>query len=778
MTQALLQSIALERETARGSNQPSIFNRMGGIAENPDKVVRKKGLRAYEEMERKDAHYGAVLDSRKSALLENGYIIEPGSDDARDQEIAEFIRWALDTMSGSFEQDLYEILDALGKGYSVTEINYQLIERGPWQGKTGLKSLKAKDQEFYGFDLDEFDNIKPDGLVQNPSGSSSLRIGVPTGEQSVNPAPGSASPEDNVHLPIDKFIHFVFDGRAENPYGRGLAGKVYWYSWFKSEGGFKFWMVFLDKFGSPTGVVKKTENYQGSGDSDADNRNLANTILKKFQQETGVVLPEGIELDLLEAARAGDAGYQRLIQQCNDEISKAVLGQTLTTELGGPNGSRSMGEVHQGTLMRINKRDASLLEPAINEQLIRRLVDFNWRDVEFYPKLKLPLKSQRDFKEDADAIGSLVDHGAQIPMKWVNKEYGIPEPEEGEAVLGRSAVQPGPGDGRPAEPGPAEPFAERPITRNQIAPPEFRRRLLREQDNLVELGTAQGRAAVKDILEVAIEQARKGGFVETGRGAFSLNMRPFREALLNTVVLANLTGREQTVDLLDSKGVTFSKERLEAFQEVDQIVGPKEAIELFRARVPMTQAEFARLVGAARNKAFAVAGIEEMNLLQLVQARLLEAIENGTGFDHFAAGVREDGVRYTGRAFGQALAGETLKDSHMQLIFRNNTAAAYNQGRRAILEDADVVDSVPFYLYDAIDDDRVRPKHRAMDGKIYRRDHPIWDTWWPPNGHHCRCSVMPVTVDEAERLTEDQISTTAPVVEGAPAEPDKGFGSV
>ena len=53
--------------------------------------------------------------------------------------------------------------------------------------------------------------------------------------------------------------------------------------------------------------------------------------------------------------------------------------------------------------------------------------------------------------------------------------------------------------------------------------------------------------------------------------------------------------------------------------------------------------------------------------------------------------------------------------------------------------------SRPYFQYLSMDDDRVRPSHRAMSGRVYRHDDPIWDTHYPPNGFNCRCTVRALT---------------------------------
>lgn len=760
MTQ-MTEQIKPDIELATGSGQATVGSRLGG-AENPSKIVQKKGLQVFEEMEQKDAHYASVLQTRKLALLGKGYEIQPASDSPRHQEQAAFVRWNLEQMRGSFVQDLYEILDALGKGFSITEIVYTLAERGPYRGKVILKALKAKDQSFFGFDLDAFDNILEDGILQNPAVSHGMRLANVLSDQALRALSGAQSDGINRRLPREKFIHFTFNSRAENPYGRGLGALCYWYSWFKSEGGFKFWLVFLEKFGSPTAKLKITESA-----SDADKLKVRQ-ILRALQQETGVVLPEGLELDFLEAARGGEAGYQALIETCNGEISKAVLGQTLTTEQGSP-GSLALGQVHQETLWQILGFDADLLQACINEQLIPRLVDFNWLDVDAYPLFTIPLKPRKDLAVESQSLAALVNLGARIPERYIHENLGLPVAQDDEPILTPQAV--------PAPPGDFQPFAERPLSRAKLAPPSWARRAQEEQDALVEAGVSQAGPAVAQILSRIIDQVRQSKAIENRlyNVELKLNIQPLRDAMLRAGVLASLTGQQAAVDELAYKGVEFSRDRFETFAEAD-LVTLDEAAALFKDRLPINKAQFSRLTANLKRKYFTVAGIEEGNLLKAAQEALIEAIDTGGTVETFAKALRDKGVKYTGTAFGADLAGQEISDSHLRTVFRTNALSAYNEGRREIFEDPEVEDLVVAYLYSAIDDDRARPSHAAMDGKIFLKDDPIWQTWWPPNGYNCRCTVVPITQDEARRLRPDQIATAAPALGGEAVKPDRGFG--
>jgi SPP1 gp7 family putative phage head morphogenesis protein len=366
----------------------------------------------------------------------------------------------------------------------------------------------------------------------------------------------------------------------------------------------------------------------------------------------------------------------------------------------------------------------------------------------------------------------LVQVGAQIPERYVHEETGIPTPAAGEPILAIAARSPA---------SPVEPFAERPLSRAQVEPFDLRRAKRQAQDALIEAGVTRGQMIFGQLLAQLIDQVRQAKAIEQRLYNVELTVpgRPLRQLLVDTAVMAQLTGQDLAVEELRRKGVTFPPARLKAFaEEGEGIVGPEEAIRLFRHRLPIDQRTFNRLVGEARRKYFTVAGIEEANLLKIVQEALIEAIETGGTVDTFAQAVRERGVKYTGRAYGQALAGQDLLDTHVRLIFRTNVLSAYNDGRRAIFDDPEAREQIPFYLYSAIDDDRVRPSHAAMDGRIYRRDDPIWITWWPPNGYNCRCEVIPVTAEEAPRLQPEQLVTGPAVVDGQAVQPDPGFGGV
>lgn len=60
--------------------------------------------------------------------------------------------------------------------------------------------------------------------------------------------------------------------------------------------------------------------------------------------------------------------------------------------------------------------------------------------------------------------------------------------------------------------------------------------------------------------------------------------------------------------------------------------------------------------------------------------------------------------------------------------------------------------SIPYLRYDTVRDDRVREKHRALEGVTRKVDDTFWQTHYPPNGWGCRCLVSQIQTGEETDL--------------------------
>ena len=166
---------------------------------------------------------------------------------------------------------------------------------------------------------------------------------------------------------------------------------------------------------------------------------------------------------------------------------------------------------------------------------------------------------------------------------------------------------------------------------------------------------------------------------------------------------------------------------------------PEEALAFWKDKIKLSPGEFSTLSREAKIKAFAVSGIAKGDELNTVFNSIQSAIEKGTPFSQFqkeCAGIFER-RGWTGK-----------RAWRVDNIFRTNIQTAYNTGRYQQMRQTK--DARPYWRYSAVNDKRTRPAHRAVHGKIFPADHPFWDTWYPPNGFRCRCSVNSVSQDNLD----------------------------
>ena len=108
-------------------------------------VLRQAEL--FEEMEEKDPHLFSQLQTRKNAVTGLDYEIIPfDSDDPRDKEIAEFVEAQLGGIEG-FEDIMLDLLDAIGKGFAVSEIMWSYDE-----GHVVVGDIRSRHQKRFFWD--------------------------------------------------------------------------------------------------------------------------------------------------------------------------------------------------------------------------------------------------------------------------------------------------------------------------------------------------------------------------------------------------------------------------------------------------------------------------------------------------------------------------------------------------------------------------------------------------------------------------------------------------
>jgi len=298
-----------------------------------------KGLKIYDEIER-DSHAYSVLQKRKHQLIGREWTVKAGGEDKADIEAADFIRDLLDALP--FDQMCLDLLDATLKGFSLCELIYKRDGR-----HVVIDKVTTLEQRRFVFDLD----FKPRLLTMS-------------------------APSLGEKLPDRKFMVHRFGMKGNNPYGLGMGTRLFWPVLFKRNG-VAFWMKFLERFASPIPVGKYP-----MGSLPAQHRELM-SVLEGMNHSSAITVPIGTEIESFEAKRSGTVDYEAWGRFWNSEISKATLGETLTTEMG-TNGARAASETHATMLDMLVDSDADILSGTLNNQMVRWLCAFN------YPGAKLP----------------------------------------------------------------------------------------------------------------------------------------------------------------------------------------------------------------------------------------------------------------------------------------------------------------------------------------------------------------------------------------------------
>lgn len=289
---------------------------IGALLEVQDTVLRRLGsnYEVYREL-RRDGQVHSTFQQRRLALRSRVLSVEPGADDAASIAAADQLRTNLEQIS--FDRATGLMTWGAFYGFSVGECMWTIRD-----GKVWLARIKARTPWRFRF-----------------SETGELRLLTRT------------SMLTGVVMPSGKF--WTTSWGADNddePYGLGLAHQLYWPVFFKKQG-LGFWLRALEKFGAPTGLG----TYPAGTPKSEQDKLLA--AVHRMRMDGSIVVPEGTTIQLLEAVR-GTVDQASFNRAMNSEISKIVLGQTMTTDDGA---SLSQSEVHMEVREELTDADAEEL---------------------------------------------------------------------------------------------------------------------------------------------------------------------------------------------------------------------------------------------------------------------------------------------------------------------------------------------------------------------------------------------------------------------------------
>ena len=355
------------------------FYSLANILPDPDIVLKKQGkdIRIYKEL-LCDPHVFACTQSRKAGVLSLDWEINRGLDKDQNAEDVENLLKKLD-----IQKLISDILDATQFGFQPLEIMWKRDK----SGHIMPERVVAKPPEWFCFDDDN--NLKF-RTKENYYGEI---------------------------VPNKKFLLAQNNPTYNNPYGDRTLSRVFWNVTFK-KGGLKFWVVFTEKYGMPHLIGKHPR-----GSTKEETNSLAD-MLEDMVQDAIAVIPDDSSIEIQEASKSSSAEiYEKLIDKMNTEISKAILGQTLTTEIGST-GSYAASNTHMQVRQDIVDSDKKLVEGVIN-QLIQWIYEINFANAEV-PVFEMYEPEDVDLTlAQRDKI--LSDTGVKFTKEYFIKNYGLEE---------------------------------------------------------------------------------------------------------------------------------------------------------------------------------------------------------------------------------------------------------------------------------------------------------------------------------------------------------------
>lgn len=343
-----------------------------------------------EDMEEKDLHYQAVLGTRKRAVSQLQITVEPADDSAEANRDADLVRSFV--RREVIQDELFDILDAIGKGISITEIMWETSEK-QWMPT----ELRWVDPRF--IDFDRIDRRTP--LLKTAEGLK----------------------------PLDpyKYVRAEIKAKSGLPIRGGIARGAAWAYLFKNFD-IKAWVQFAEIYGQPLRVGK-----YGPDATDEDRRKLLRAVAN-IGTDAAAIIPESMLLEFIKADQKASADmYLQLAEYMERQLSKAVLGQTTTTD--AISGGHAVSKEHNEVRGDIEQADANQLGAILKRDIARPLVDLNHGPRKAYPSITIGRAEQINQKEYAENVERLAKVGMPISISGIREAMSLKEPESSEDTL-------------------------------------------------------------------------------------------------------------------------------------------------------------------------------------------------------------------------------------------------------------------------------------------------------------------------------------------------------
>lgn len=464
-------------------------------------------LELAEDIEERDPHYLAVLGTRRRQVAQLPVTVEAATDDKQHIFHADFIREWL--KEGLLDLAMFDILDAIGKGFSVHEIEWESTPEAVLPVR-----LDYRPQRWFTFDPLDGETIQlQEGVTREP-------------------------------LSPHKFIVHRHRAKSGLTIRSGLA-RVASYSWMMKAFTSRDWAIYIQNYGMPVRIGRYDQNA-----SDTDKAILWRAVAN-IAGDCAAIIPKGMEIEFVglkdTAKGSGGESYQSRCDWLDQQISKLVLGQTTTTD--AVSGGHAVSKEHRLVQEDIERADAKLLAATLTQQLVPLIIALNFGPQKRYPKLMIGRPDEVPLKEVVDALDKLGKQGLTVEVSELRDRLGFSEPAPDAEVIGGRPVLPSlPGSPPATKSGPLEAMRHL-VTRHASAPEP---QLVDKLTETLAQDAAGAMAGLKDTVRQAFDQATDLHDLADRLSRLELDPSEMADAFGRGLALAHLSGRAALIDELDS----------------------------------------------------------------------------------------------------------------------------------------------------------------------------------------------------------------------------------
>jgi phage gp29-like protein len=392
--------------------------RLASILKEADAGQPLRYLELAETVEERDPHYMALLGKRRRAVSQLPVKVKAASDKPHHRQHADYIeKWV---KRPGLKSALFDMLDAIGKGYSFTEIIWD-TSMGSWE----IQKLVWRDPRWFRF----------------------LRHDLTT------PVLISEGGQD-LALPAFKFIRAVMKAKSGLPVRSGIARVAAW-NWMFKMFTQRDWQIFIQTYFTGIRLGK-----YGPGSTPDERRKLL-TAVSNIATDCAAIIPDSMTMEFIESGNIGTSS-SAFMERCDwldRQISKLILGGTATTDAIA--GGHAVGQEHQEVAEDIERSDSMELSEIVNRDAVQPMVMLEFGPQDEYPALEIGREEEKDVDQIVDSVVKLVPLGFEVGRKQMRDIVGIGEPDKDDTLLSARFFHERKPDGTPpALPKPFEPLPE------------------------------------------------------------------------------------------------------------------------------------------------------------------------------------------------------------------------------------------------------------------------------------------------------------------------------